>query len=133
MSFPFPVRVECPPGACICERDLLLADPQADVRVLMLTRQEEKRLVERLERLASYEDLKNMQERMRAQLGLVLHIVPSERGVRTVRGLAIRIEPRAGLCRLTRQSIPAAIRRALEQKPDIVYALLNAHDLLSDT
>ena len=37
-----------------------------------------------------------------------------------------------GLCRKTRQAIPAAIRRGLEKRPEVAYALLNAHDLLRD-
>ncbi|MGV8274857.1 hypothetical protein ACV33R_31450, partial [Pseudomonas aeruginosa] len=39
---------------------------------------------------------------------------------------------RPGLCRKTRQAIPAAIRRGLEKRPEVAYALLNAHDLLRD-
>ncbi|EPJ5555293.1 TPA: hypothetical protein ACUUEM_006704, partial [Pseudomonas aeruginosa] len=31
-----------------------------------------------------------------------------------------------------RQAIPAAIRRGLEKRPEVAYALLNAHDLLRD-
>jgi hypothetical protein len=61
-----------------------------------------------------------------------LVITPSARGVRTVRGLSIVLAPRPGLCRKTRQAIPAAIRRCLDRHPEIVYALLNARDLLAD-
>ena len=49
-----------------------------------------------------------------------------------MRGLAIQIDELPGLCRKTRQSIPTAIRRGLEKRPDIAYGLLNAHDLLRD-
>ena len=45
-SSSFPLRTECPPGACVCEREALLQSPQADTRVLLLTREEEKRLVD---------------------------------------------------------------------------------------
>ena len=48
-----PIRTECPPGACVCDRDALLQDPQADARVLLLTREEEKRLLQRLEQITS--------------------------------------------------------------------------------
>ncbi len=41
MNAPFPIRTECPPGACTCRREELLADPNADIRVLRLTREEE--------------------------------------------------------------------------------------------
>ena len=34
-----PIRTECPPGACVCDRDALLQNPQGDTRVLMLTRE----------------------------------------------------------------------------------------------
>ncbi|MGZ8293284.1 MAG: hypothetical protein ACXW2U_00230 [Telluria sp.] len=127
---PFPIRVECPPGACVCDRDSLLADPQADMRVLRLTREEEKKLIARIEDIATYDELKRIGERMRELLGIGLSIVPSTRGVRTVRGFTIRLEERPGLCRKTRESIPAAVRKCLERHPDIAYAILDAHDLL---
>ena len=47
-----------------------------------------------------------------------------------MRGIAIHIEALPGLCRKTRQSIPAAIRRGLEKNPQVAYRLLDAHDLL---
>lgn len=127
---PFPIRKECPPGACICGRDDLLNDPQGDVRILRMTREEEKRLIERLESITSYEELKRIGDRMHEQLGIVLQIAPGTREVRTVRGISIQLAEQPGLCRKTRQNVPAAIRRCLEKNPDIVYAILNAHDLL---
>ena len=125
-----PLRQPCPPGACDCGRDALLENPGADLRILLLTRREEKRLLERLERLQSLEDLERLQQRMYEQLGLRLHIAPGFNEVRTMRGFEIRIDPLPGLCRKTRQSIPAAIRRGLENHPEIAYRLLDAHDLL---
>ncbi|MGR6076045.1 hypothetical protein [Achromobacter xylosoxidans] len=133
MNLPFPIRQECPPGACMCDRDRLLADPAADVRILRLTKEEEKRLVARLENITSLEDLRAMQGRMRAQLGIVVRIVPSDNEVRTSRGIAIQLDEQPGLCRKTRSSIPAAIRRGFDNKPEIVYALLNERDLLNGT
>ncbi len=129
MSPSFPIRQECPPGACTCERDALLADPQADVRVLRLTRDEEKRLVQRLETLESLADLRRVEGLLQAQLGIVLRLTPSARGVRTARGIAIELEATPGLCRKTRQTLPAAIRRSFERHPQIVYALLDAEGL----
>lgn len=131
MNLPFPIRQECPPGACMCDRDRLLADPAADVRILRLTKEEEKRLVARLENITSLEDLRAMQGRMQAQLGIVVRIVPSDNEVRTSRGIAIQLDEQPGLCRKTRSSIPAAIRRGFDNKPEIVYALLNERDLLN--
>ncbi|KWU17408.1 hypothetical protein ACOTCA_14115 [Achromobacter xylosoxidans] len=133
MNLPFPIRQECPPGACMCDRDRLLADPAADVRILRLTKEEEKRLVARLENITSLEDLRAMQGRMQAQLGVVVRIVPSDNEVRTSRGIAIQLDEQPGLCRKTRSSIPAAIRRGFDNKPEIVYALLNERDLLNGT
>ncbi|AMH04977.1 hypothetical protein U2261_03725 [Achromobacter xylosoxidans] len=133
MNLPFPIRQECPPGACMCDRDRLLADPAADVRILRLTKEEEKRLVARLENITSLEDLRAMQGRMQAQLGIVVRIVPSDNEVRTSRGIAIQLDEQPGLCRKTRSSIPAAIRRGFDNKPEIVYALLNERDLLNGT
>lgn len=133
MNLPFPIRQECPPGACMCDRDRLLADPAADARILRLTKEEEKRLVARLENIASLEDLRAMQGRMQAQLGIVVRIIPSDNEVRTSRGIAIQLDDQPGLCRKTRSSIPAAIRRGFDNRPEIVYALLNERDLLNGT
>lgn len=123
------IRTECPPGSCNCERTPLLATPGADLRILMLTREEEKRLLLRLESISSLEDLNHMLQRMAEQLGLKITIAPGSSEVRTVRGIQIDIADQAGLCKKTRQSIPAAIRKGLERKPEIAYALLDAHDL----
>ncbi|CAB3632333.1 hypothetical protein ABE599_07165 [Achromobacter mucicolens] len=133
MNLPFPIRQECPPGACVCDRDRLLANPASDLRVLRLTREEEKRLVARLENITSLDDLRAMQGRIQAQLGIVIHITPSENEVRTSRGISIQLEELPGLCRKTRASLPAAIRRGFDNRPEIVYALLNERDLLSGT
>lgn len=133
MNCPFPIRQECPPGACECDRERLLADPAADVRVLRLTREEERRLVARLEQIASLDDLRAMQGRIHAQLGIVIRITPSDNEVRTSRGISIQLEDLPGLCRKTRASLPAAIRRGFDNRPEIVYALLNERDLLSGT
>lgn len=124
-----PIRTECPPGSCICERDQLLTTPGADLRILMLTREEEKRLLLRLESISSLQDLHHLQQRMAQQLGLSITIGPGPAEVRSMHGIQIHIADQSGLCRKTRQSIPAAIRKALERKPEIAYALLDAHDL----
>lgn len=129
----FPIRKECPPGACDCDRERLLSDPHGDIRILRLTREEEKKLIARIEDISSYADLMHVSERMFAQLGIVLRITPSMREVRTVRGIGIQLMEQPGLCKKLRQSIPAAIRRCLEKNPDIAYAILNSHDLLGDT
>lgn len=126
---PFPIRVECPPGACVCERDRVLADPQADHRPLALTRQQEQKLIERIGRVASYEDLKHVQGLIRKNLGAELRIAPGPNEVRTVRGILIVLEERPGLCKKVRQSVPAAVRRLLGERPEIAYAILDAHDL----
>jgi hypothetical protein len=126
------IRQPCPPGACDCGRDPLLETPGADVRILLLTRQEEKRLIERLETLQSLADLEKLQNRMYAQLGIRVDIAPSFNEVRTMRGISITLGELPGLCRKTRQSIPAAIRRSLEKRPEIAYEILNANDLLRD-
>jgi hypothetical protein len=126
----FPLRTECPPGACVCGRDRLLAEPDADLRPLRLTRMEEQRLLERIESVSNYEELKRLQERIRANLGIELKITPGPNVVRTVRGILIVLEDRPGLCKKVRQSIPAAVRRALDRHPEITYAILDSHDLL---
>jgi len=126
---PFPIRVECPPGACVCERERLLADPHADLRALRLTRAEELRLVERIERVASYAELLRVQAMIEKQLGVVVRIAPGVNEVRTVRGIIVAIDEQPGLCKKIRQSIPAAIRRALDTHPQIIYDILDANDL----
>ena len=125
----FPLRTECPPGACICGRDALLANPTGDLRVLRLTRDDEKRLLARLENLTSLAELRHLQARMEQQLGVRLEITTGSREVRTLRGIAIRVVDQPGLCRKTRQAIPAAIKCSLAQHPDLAYALLNVGGL----
>ncbi len=128
-QLPFPIRIECPPGACVCERELVLADPQGDLRPLRLTRQEEQKLIARIERIASYDELKHVQGLVKAHLGAELRIAPGPNEVKTVRGIVIVLEERPGLCKKVRQSVPAAVRRVLDSHPEIIFALLDAHDL----
>jgi hypothetical protein len=125
----FLIRTECPPGACNCGRDALLANPDADLRVLRLTRDDEKRLLERLENVGSLSDLRRMEARIEQQLGVRLQISISPNVVRTLRGISILVLEQPGLCRKTRQAIPAAIKRSLEQRPEIAYELLNVGGL----
>ncbi|WP_447763958.1 hypothetical protein [Pseudomonas reinekei] len=132
MTTTAPIRQPCPPGACDCGRDPLLETSGADVRILFLTRAEEKRLIERLENLSSLKELEHLQQRMFEQLGIRVDIVPGFNEVRTMRGIGIQVGELPGLCRKTRASIPAAIRRAMEKRPEIAYDLLNANDLLRD-
>ncbi|MCY1275497.1 hypothetical protein D9M68_282880 [compost metagenome] len=133
MTTPFPIRQPCPPGACDCGREALLETPGGDLRILRLTRQEERRLLDRLEAIESLADLERLQQRMYEQLGIRLQIAPGFNEVRSMRGIAIHLADQPGLCRKTRQALPAAIRRGLEKRPEIAYSLLNAHDLLRDT
>ena len=126
---PFPLRTECPPGACICARDRLLADPQGDLRILRLSRADEKSLLQRLENLRDLADLRHLEERMEQQLGIRLTLVTSPRGVRSLRGILIRVQEQPGLCRKTRQAIPAAIRRGIKKRPQIAWEIANAGGL----
>lgn len=126
------IRQPCPPGACDCDREQLLQTPGADARILNLTRQEEKKLIARLEDLKSLQDLERMQQLMYQQLGIRVHVAPGHTEVKSMRGIQIDIEPFPGLCRKTRQAIPAAIRRAMEKRPEIAYRLLDAHDLFRE-
>jgi hypothetical protein len=126
---PFPLRTECPPGACICARDALLADPQGDLRILRLSRADEKSLLQRLENLRDLADLRHLEKRMEQQLGIRLTLVTSPRGVRSLRGILIRVQEQPGLCRKTRQAIPAAIRRGIEKRPQIAWEIANAGGL----
>ncbi len=132
MNSPLPIRSPCPPGACQCHRDRLLELDGADVRILRLTRQEEKRLLDRLENIASLEDLQRLQTRMFDQLGIRVDIAPGFNEVRSMRGMVIDIAELPGMCRKTRAAIPAAIRRGLEKTPEIAWRLLDAHDLFRD-
>ncbi|MEN9669960.1 MAG: hypothetical protein RL535_1134 [Pseudomonadota bacterium] len=126
----FPIRTECPPGACICRRNELLESSDGDLRVLRLTREEEKQLIHRLENLSSHNDLQHVQSRMQQQLGIQLSINTSSNEVRSLRGITILVHEQLGLCKKTRQSIPAAIKRSLEKQPSIAYEILNIGGLL---
>lgn len=109
-----------------------MEDPNGDRRILRLTQAEEKRLVAHIESLTSYADLLRLAQRMHAQLGIVLRIAPSPNEVRTVRGITIQLEVQPGLCRKTHAAIPAAIRRCLDQRPEIAYAILDAYGLFGE-
>ncbi|TSD77277.1 hypothetical protein FFI16_012900 [Pseudomonas sp. KBS0710] len=126
------IRQPCPPGVCACDREQLLQVPGADLRILSLTRQEEKKLVERLENLQSLQDLEHMQQKMFELLGIRVQVAPGHTEVKSMRGIQISIDEQPGLCRKTRQAIPAAIRRGLEKRPEIAYRLLDAHDLFRE-
>src|SRR3979490_2724267 len=99
MNTTFAIRQPCPPAACICGRERLLDSPGSDLRILSLTRQEEKRLLERLENLASLTDLEHIQQRMYEQLGIRVEIAPGFNEVRSMRGIGIDIDELPGLCR----------------------------------
>ena len=133
MTAAFPIRNPCPPGTCICGRDALLDSPDADLRSLRLTLTEEKRLLERLENLQSLADLEHMQQRLYEQLGIRLQIGPKTSEVRSLRGIGIDIPERPGLCRKIRQSIPVAIRKSLEKRPEIIHRLLDSRYLFRDS
>jgi hypothetical protein len=124
-----PIRTECPPGACVCDRDRLLVEPDADIRPLRLTRAEEQRLLDRIETITTYEQLLKLQAAVERNLGTPLIIEPGPNEVRTLRGIVIRLEDRPGLCKKVRQSVPAAVRKLLEREPAIAYAILDARDL----
>lgn len=124
-----PIRTECPPGACVCDRERLLAEPDADIRPLRLTRSEELRLLERIEHILTYAELQKLQAAIARNLGTALIIEPGPNEVRTMRGIVIRLEDRPGLCKKVRQSVPAAVRKLLEREPAIAFAILDAHDL----
>ena len=132
MTTTAPLRSPCPPGACDCGRDPLLDTPGADLRILRLTREEEKVLLARLEKLKNLDDLRHLQKRMFEQLGIRVDVSPGFHEVRTMLGIEIEIDALPGLCRKTRKSIPTAIRRGLNNNPEIAFELLNAHDLLRD-
>lgn len=126
-----PIRNPCPPGVCDCQREQLHTTG-TDQRILLLTREQEKRLLERLENVESLEQLEHLQQRIFEQLGVRVRIAPGFNEVRSMRGIGIHLDELPGLCRKTRQSIPAAIRRGLEKRPHIAWDLLNANDLLRD-
>ncbi|VVE71810.1 ribosomal protein S3AE [Pandoraea captiosa] len=107
-----------------------MQDPHGDRRILMLTQTEEKRLIARIEAISSFPELNRIIGLMHAQLGIQLRIAPGPNEVKTVRGIIIQLDAQPGLCRKTRSAIPAAIRRCLDARPEIAYAILDSHDLL---
>jgi hypothetical protein len=46
-----------------------------------------------------------------------------------VRGFHIQVEEQPGLCRKTKQAIPAAVRRCLEATPTMAFEILDAEGL----
>jgi hypothetical protein len=108
----FPIRAECPPGACNCGRDALLQNPDGDLRVLRLTREDDKQLLRRLENLSNLCDLKHIQERMQQQLGIQLSISTSPNEICSLRGITILVHEQlgdsfaiAGFCSNTRHDV----------------------------
>lgn len=128
----FPIRTECPPGACVCERERLLSDPDGDMRPLAIDRKQEMKLIERIERIDTYADLRHVQELIRKNIGAELRIAPGPNEVRTLRGIVIVLEEKPGLCKKVRQSVPAAVRKRLQEKPEIAYAILDAGNLFGE-
>jgi hypothetical protein len=66
-----------------------------------------------------------MEQRLFEQLGVRLTIGTSPNEVRSLRGITILVHEQPGLCRKTRQALPAAIRRSMEQRPQIAWDLLD--------
>ena len=126
---PFPIRTECPPGACVCERDRLLADPAGDYRPLAIDRKQEQMLLARIERIDSHADLRHVQALIRKNIGAELRVEPGPNEVRSVRGILIVLEERPGLCKKVRQSVAAAVRKRLSERLDIAYAVLDSGGL----
>ncbi|WP_229445558.1 hypothetical protein [Massilia sp. Leaf139] len=106
-----------------------MLDPDADVRPLAIDRKQEQKLIERIERIDSYADLRHVQELIRKNIGAELRITPGPNEVRTLRGIIIVLEEKPGLCKKVRQSVPAAVRKRLQEKPEIAYAILDAGNL----
>ncbi len=88
-------------------------------------------MLERLENLGSLGELRQMQERMAQQLGIRLSITPNPRGVHSLRGIVILVHEQPGLCRKTRQAIPAAIKKSMAARPRIAYELLDEGGLFA--
>jgi len=123
------VRKACPPGACVCDLDHLLNDPQGDKRILRLTRIEEKKLIDHINTITTFSELQKLKERLLTQLGVDLQITQRSREVRSVRGISVEVKEHIGLCRKTRHAITTAIRRCLDQNSSIIFAILDANDL----
>ena len=122
MTAPFPIRKERPPGgARTCQREALLADPQADLRILRLAGEEEKNLLNLLESLQTLPELHRMVEGLQTRLGIVLTMAPGFTEVQSVRGFQIQVREQLGLWRKTRQAIPAAVRRCLKATPMVCW------------
>ena len=127
----FPLRSDCPAGACICQRQALLASPPEDARILRLTRPEEQRLLQRLAAISSLADLRHMQQRLWDLLGLRLGIELAPTEVRSLRGISIVVPEQPGLCRKTRKAMAQAIKLSLQAHPEITYALLDEDGLFA--
>jgi Trp operon repressor len=132
MTLSSPSRRSCPPALCDCQWQRLSQARVEQPRILLLSGQEEKRLLQRLENLSCLADLRHMQRRLDEQLGIAVQVAPGRAEVRSMRGVLIEVAAVPGLCRKTRQAIAGAIRRGLTRRPEIAYALLNAHDLFRD-
>lgn len=103
----------CPHGTCNCGRVQLLEYADNGLPIPRLP-SGGKRLPERMENLQSLGDLEKLQQRMHEQLGIRLAVAPGVNKVRSMRGIRIEIDALPRLYRKTRQALPTAIRRGLE-------------------
>ncbi|MGJ9416190.1 hypothetical protein ACHAC9_00280 [Massilia sp. CMS3.1] len=108
-----------------------MVEPDADVRPLAIDRKQEQKLIERIGRIESYAELQHVQELIRKNIGAELRIAPGPKEVRTLRGIIIVLEEKPGLCKKVRQSVPAAVRKRLQEKPEIAWAILDAGNLFA--
>ena len=99
----------------------------------MLTRSEEKKMLERLENLGSLADLRRMQERMEQQLGIRLSITQSPNEVRSLRGIAILVHEQPACA--ARHGRPSRLpsRKAWTPTPQITFDLLDESGLFGSS
>ena len=69
---------------------------------------------------------------MEEQLGIRLRIAPAFGEVRSMRGIRMRFESSRGSAARPARRFPPPSAAASEKRPEVAYALLNAHDLLRD-
>ena len=94
-------RTECPPGACVCDRDALLQDPRPTPAAAAHPREKKAPAAAAWSRSPAWLTCAACRDRMDSNSASADHR-PGPNEVRTLRGITILVHEQRGLCRKTR-------------------------------
>ena len=130
MALPRPSASPARPGACVCERERLEA-PGADRRILLPDPPGRAAPGRPPGSPAAWKTTEHLR-RMEEQLGIRLRIAPAFGECAACAASACASRSSRGSAARPARRFPPPSAAALEKRPEVAYALLNAHDLLRD-